>query len=157
MAMTPVDILHTEFKTSFKGYDRSQVDEFVRLVMNALEDALKEKNEVERRLQALQDEMDGIKKIKTAISDALTLAQKSADEVKAAAHRQAELILQEAEQERMHKTIDAQNEAERYRADVALLQATKERFESEFKVMLGTYLEWLEKHKSSDALCTEVA
>ena len=78
MAITPVDIVHTQFKTSFKGYNRGQVDEFVRPVTDALEDALREKSELQRRIHALQDDLDRVKKIESAMSDALTLAQKSA-------------------------------------------------------------------------------
>ncbi|MCL5105723.1 MAG: DivIVA domain-containing protein [Armatimonadetes bacterium] len=157
MAITPVDIVHTQFKTSFKGYNRAQVDEFVRSVTDALEEAFKEKNELQRRIHTLQDDLDRIKKIESAMTDALTLAQKSAEEVKAAAHHQAELILQEAEQARVRMTIDSQTESERYRADVALLQGTRDRFESEFKQMLSTYLEWLEKRGARDEVRSEVA
>lgn len=157
MAITPVEILHTQFKTSLKGYNKVQVDAFVRSVTDALEDALKEKNELQRRIQTLQSEVDRIKKIESAMSDALTLAQKSADEVKAAAHQQAELIVKEAEQARVRMTIDSQGEAERCRAEIALLQGARDRFESEFKVMLRTYLEWLDQRRTAEDVRSEVA
>ena len=157
MSITPVDILHTEFKTSFKGYNRAQVDEFVGSVRLALEEALKDKSELARRVEALQEDVDRIRKIESAMTDALTVAQQSADEVRANAHKQAELILKEAEQSRVQMTVESQKEAEKYRADAELVHATRDRFESEFRVMLTSYLEWLDRHKSDEQDKSEVA
>ncbi|MCE5322838.1 DivIVA domain-containing protein [bacterium] len=157
MSITPVDILHTEFKTAFKGYNKAQVDEFVCSVRQALEEALKDKNELARRLDTLQEEVERIRKIESAMTDALTVAQKSADEVRSSAHKQAELILKEAEQSRVQMTVEAQKEAEKYRADVELIQATRDRFESELRGMLTSYLEWLDRRKSGEQAKSEVA
>ncbi|MEN6357762.1 MAG: DivIVA domain-containing protein [Armatimonadota bacterium] len=157
MSITPVDILHTEFKTAFKGYNRAQVDEFIGSVRQALEEALKDKSELARKLETLQEEVDRVRKIESAMTDALTVAQKSADEVRNNAHKQAELILKEAEQSRVQMTVEAQKEAEKHRADAELIQATRDRFESEFRGMLTSYLEWLDRRKSSEETKSEVA
>ena len=98
-----------------------------------------------------------MRKIESTMTEALTLAQRSADELRVAAHKQAETIIQEAEQSRVRMTADAQTEAERYRADVELLQATRDRFESEFKAMLGVYQDWLDRRKGIDLIRSEVA
>ncbi|MCE5200043.1 MAG: DivIVA domain-containing protein [Armatimonadota bacterium] len=157
MALTPVDIMHTEFNAAFKGYNRPQVDAFVQSVRQALEDVLKEKSDLLRKIDALQDEVDRVRKIESAMSEALTVAQKSAEEVRLNAHRQAELIVQEAEQSRVKTVAEAQQEAGKYRADIALLQATRDRFEAEFKGMLSSYMEWLQKHSSEEEARSEVA
>jgi cell division initiation protein len=157
MTLTPVDILHTEFKTSFKGYNRAQVDDFVHAAADALERVLRDKCDLQHKVDQLQEEVDRIHKIESAMSEALTLAQKSADEARAAAHRQAELILQEAEQARVRMTVDAQRDVERYRSDVELLQTTRDRFEAEFRAVLGVYQELLDRRKSGDVVHSEVA
>ena len=157
MALTPVDIQHIQFKTGFKGYNKSHVDEFVRNVSDALEEALKQKSELQRKIDALEEDADRVRKIESTMTNALTLAQKTADELKTNAHRQAEMILQEAEQARVRMTTEAQQEAERYRAEIALLSATKDRFETEFRAMLSSYMEWMERHKSGNEVQAEVA
>ena len=156
MSITPIDILHTQFKTTLRGYSKGQVDEFVRSAGEALEGALREKCELLRKIDQLQEDVDRVRKIESTMTEALTLAQKSADEVRAAAHKQAEAILQEAELARVRMSVDAQKEAEKYRADVELLQATKARFESEFRAMLDVYHDWLDK-RGSDIVRSEVA
>jgi len=157
MALTPVDILHTEFKTAIRGYNKSQVDEFIKSASDALESALKEKAELQRRIDALQEEIEQVRAMKSAMTDALTLAQKSADEVRASAHKQAEVILQEAEQSRIRMTTDVQRDAEKFRTEIALLEATRDRFETEFRAMLNGYIEWLDKQRSHQELKSEVA
>jgi cell division initiation protein len=157
MSITPIDILHTQFKTTFRGYSKAQVDEFVRAAGEALEGAFREKCELQRKVDQLQEDVDRVRKIESTMTEALTLAQKSADELRAAAHKQAEAIIQEAEHARVRLTADAQTEAEKYRADVELLQATRDRFESEFKAMLGVYQDWLDRRKGTDLIRSEVA
>jgi cell division initiation protein len=147
MALTPVDILHTEFKTSFRGYNTDQVDDFVDAVGEALESALTDKADLQHRLDALEEEIEAVRETKNTLADALTVAQRNADELRANAHKQAELILQEAEQSRVRLMADVQAEAEKYRAEIALLQAQRDRFETEFRAMLASYSEWLDRRE----------
>ena len=157
MALTPVDILHTQFKTAVRGYNKSQVDQFVRSVNETLEEVVQEKIELQRKIEALHEQLDAFRKIESAMTDALTLAQKGADEVKANAHRHAEMILAEAEQSRVRMTVEAQKETEKYRSEIALLQSTRDRFDAEFRAVLSGYAEWLDRRTSEDELHTEVA
>jgi len=157
MALTPVDILHTEFKTAFRGYNMTQVDDFVDAVGEALEAALMEKADLGRRLDALEDEIGAVREMKSTLAEALTVAQRNADELRANAHKQAELIIAQAEQSRVKLTADVQAEAEKYRAEIALLRAQRDRFETEFRAMLAGYSEWLERRIPEDLARSEVA
>jgi cell division initiation protein len=157
MALTPVDIQHIEFKTAIRGYSKSQVDDVMRQMAEALDEAVRDRRELQRRVEGMEDEVGRVKRMEAAISDALTLAQKTAEETRANAHKQAELILAEAEQSRVKMTVEAQKETERYRADIELLQATKERFEIEFRSLLEVYSEWLDRRGPGEVLHSEVA
>lgn len=157
MSLTPIDILHIQFKNSLKGYNRAQVDDFIKSAGVSLEEALREKCELQRKIDQMQEEIDRMKSIESTMSEALTLAQKAADEIKVSAHKQAELILQEAEQARVQMNIDAQKAVERFRIDAELLEVTRDRFESEFRAMLGRYSDWLDKRKPNEMIHSEVA
>lgn len=157
MALTPVDILHTQFKTAIRGYNKNQVDEFLRSVGEALEAALRDRADLQRKLDAIEDEIDQVRQIKGSLTDALTVAQKSADELRANAHKQAELILQEAEQSRVKLVADVQAEAEKCRTEIALLQATRDRFKAELRSMLAGYTEWLDRRTNEEIAKSEVA
>jgi len=157
MKLTLVDVLHTEFKTALRGYRTGQVDSFVNSVREAMEAELAEKERLKQRIQSLEEEVARVREIESTMTNALTLAQQTADEVKANAHRQAENILREAEQARVRMTVEAQTEAEKRRGEIALLQATRDRFETELRAMLSGYSEWLDRRKSSEAEHAEVA
>jgi|YNPNPStandDraft_1061719.scaffolds.fasta_scaffold10181_6 cell division initiation protein len=144
MALTPVDIMHTRFKTALRGYNKQHVDAFVRAAREALEQALTEKSELQRKLEALQQELDRIRKIESTMASALTIAQKSADDLRANAHRQAEMILQEAEQARVRMSIEAQRELEGVRAEIGRLQAVRDRFVAELRATLSAFQELLD-------------
>lgn len=156
MALTPVDILHTQFKGAIRGYNKHQVDEFVRSVRESMEELIRQKTELQRKVDTIEEELERIRKIESAMSTALTVAQQSADELKTSAHQQAEMILREAEQGRVQMAVDAQREIERLRTDIALLQSTRDRFESELRTMLMGYLDWLEKRKHAAESSDEV-
>jgi cell division initiation protein len=145
MALTPVDITHMRFKTALRGYSRQQVDAFVQSVKESLEQALTEKAELQRKLEIAQSELERIKKIESTMSSALTLAQKTADEIRANARRQAEIIIQEAEQTRVRMTIDAQREIERLRAEIGRLEAVRDRLAAELSSTLEAFKDLLEK------------
>lgn len=157
MSLTPVDILHTQFKSAFRGYNTEQVDDFVDAVGQALEAALKEKADLVRRIESLEEEIDEVRKIKSTLADALAVAQRNADELRANAHKQAELIIAEAEQARVKLMADVQAEAEKLRAEVSLLQAQRDRFEAEFRAMLASYTEWLDRRGRDELVRSEVA
>lgn len=157
MALTPVDILHTHFKTALRGYNRAQVDQFARSVTETLDEALREKSELLRRIEALEEEVERVRKIESTMTDALTLAQKTADEVKANAHRHAEMIVAEAEQARVRMTVEAQKEVEKTRSEIEMLHSARERFDAEFRAMLRGYLDWLDRRNADERERAEVA
>jgi len=157
MALTPVDILHTEFKSAFRGYNKDQVDEFADSVSEALESALRDKADLARRVDSMQEEIDQVREMKTTLADALAVAQRNVDELRANAHKQAELIVAEAEQARVKMTADVQVEAEKLRAEIALLRAQRDRFETEFRAMLSGYSEWLDRRGRDELVHSEVA
>jgi cell division initiation protein len=157
MVLTPVDILHTQFRGAIRGYNKQQVDEFVRLVRESMEELIREKSELQRKVDTIGDELERIRKIESAMSTALTVAQQSADELKANAHQQAEMIIREAEQRRVQLTADAQKEVERLRTDIDVLESTRDRFESEFRTSLIGYLDWLDKRRKVVELPKDVA
>ena len=57
MSITPIDILHTQFKTTFRGYSKAQVDGFVRAAGEALEGAVRERCELQRKIDQLQEDV----------------------------------------------------------------------------------------------------
>jgi len=97
MKLTPLDIRQATFGSSFRGYDRKEVDFFLETVAREFEVLARENMEFRERLLALESTHNELKKKEGALTDALVSAQKIMDEMKANAQKEGELILKEAE------------------------------------------------------------
>jgi cell division initiation protein len=94
--ITVVDIQHKTFKRQLQGYDRTEVDQFLDEVIETLEDEAGARAALEAEIADLKERISHFKAMEESLQSTLLLAQRTADEVKAAAHKEADLIRQEA-------------------------------------------------------------
>ena len=142
MGLAPIDLLHQEFRHRLRGYEPAQVDEFLRTAATALEEALKESTRLAEEVRKLEAEVQRYRDIESTLKDALVLGQTAADELKAAAHREADLITRESQERVRRETEQAVRELE-------ALRTAKGRFLIEFRSLLRSYLDMCED--STDA------
>lgn len=118
MALTPLDIHNKEFRRSFRGYNEDEVDDFLDQVTRDFEALIREKEELTEQLSQAQARIEQYRNLETALQNAIVVAQSAADEVKANARKEAELILQEAHAE-AERIIHAAQERQRRIQDEA--------------------------------------
>lgn len=94
--VTVVDIQHKTFKRALQGYERTEVDQFLDEVIETLEDDASARAALEAEIADLKERISHFKSMEESLQSTLLLAQRTADEVKAAAHKEADLIRQEA-------------------------------------------------------------
>jgi cell division initiation protein len=94
--VTVVDIQHKTFKRALQGYERTEVDQFLDEVIETLEDEASARAALEAEIADLKERISHFKSMEESLQSTLLLAQRTADEVKAAAHKEADLIRQEA-------------------------------------------------------------
>jgi len=94
--VTVVDIQHKTFKRVLQGYDRTEVDQFLDEVIETLEDEASARAALEAEIADMKERISHFKSMEESLQSTLLLAQRTADEVKAAAHKEADLIRQEA-------------------------------------------------------------
>lgn len=97
--ITPVDIQHKQFRKALQGYSREDVDSFLDEVIEALEEEIDERTKLESRIGELQEKLAHFKAMESSLQSTLVLAQRTADEVKASAHKEVDLIKQRAKLE----------------------------------------------------------
>jgi cell division initiation protein len=146
-----VDIQHKTFKKALQGYDRGEVDQFLDEVIESLEDEAHARAALEAELADLRDRVSHFKSMEDSLQNTLLLAQRTADETKASAHKEADLIKAEArlasEREiatHAGRTDDARREMQR-----AVDAAEKAR--SELRSLLMTHLSLLDRNTSTPA------
>ena len=94
--ITVVDIQHKTFKRALQGYERTEVDQFLDEIIETLEDEASARAALEAEIADMKERISHFKSMEESLQSTLLLAQRTADEVKAAAHKEADLIRQEA-------------------------------------------------------------
>ena len=94
--ITPVDIQHKTFKKALQGYDRAEVDQFLDDVIETLEDDAQHRAALDAEIADLKERISHFKAMEESLHNTLVLAQRTADEVKASAHKEADLIREQA-------------------------------------------------------------
>jgi cell division initiation protein len=94
--ITPVDIQHKSFKKALQGYDRSDVDAFLDEIIETLEDEAQQRAALDAEIADLKERVSHFKAMEESLQNTLVLAQRTADEVKASAHKEADLIRERA-------------------------------------------------------------
>lgn len=129
MKITPLDIEHKEFKKSLQGYAREEVDQYLDEVAESFELEIAERGKLEAELADLRERVAHFDAIKETLQNTLVLAQRTADEVKANAHKETDLIKQKAKlevndelQEMRHKLDEAKAELARMHDQVATVK-----------------------------------
>ena len=97
--LTPLDIRKQEFRKTLRGYDTLGVEDFQARVADALERAIRERQVLEERLAALTEQLRVFREREKAMNEALVAAQQLRQETRAAAEREGQAIVREAEAE----------------------------------------------------------
>lgn len=112
MKVTPVDVQHKQFRKTLQGYAREEVDSFLDDIIETLEEQIEERTKLESRIGELQEKLAYFKAMEDSLQSTLVLAQRTADEVKAAAHKEVDLIKQRAR-------LDLENELSEIKMRIA--------------------------------------
>ncbi|MBC5824262.1 MAG: DivIVA domain-containing protein [Candidatus Eremiobacteraeota bacterium] len=96
MKITPVDIQHREFKKALQGYAREDVDRFLDQIIESMEEDIDQRTQMESTIADLSEKVSHFKTMEASLQSTLLLAQRTADEVKATAHKEVDIIKQQA-------------------------------------------------------------
>jgi cell division initiation protein len=144
MKMTPLDVQQQEFKVGMRGYNREEVDLFLRAVSEAMEDLVKENAALKERLESLEGQLQGLRQKESALNDLLLTTQSMAETLKQSAYREAEMILKEAEMKAEDAVKKAQEEYGALQHDILGLQRQRILAIEKLKGLLQTFQKMIE-------------
>ncbi|HEY9085135.1 MAG TPA: DivIVA domain-containing protein [Candidatus Tyrphobacter sp.] len=143
--LTPIDIQHKTFKRALQGYDRAEVDQFLDEVIEAMEDGGTQRAALEAEIADLKERISHFKAMEESLHNTLVLAQRTADEVKASAHKESDLIKEQARLA-AEREIAGYNEAiSEVRREHQRALEESEKTRSELRSLLMTHLALLDK------------
>jgi len=95
--VTPLEIQNRQFSRKRRGIDPVEVEAFLALVGEEIEDLTRGRAELESRVRALEIENSDHRERERLLRDTLLSAQRASDDIRGAALKEAELIVQQAE------------------------------------------------------------
>jgi DivIVA domain-containing protein len=144
--LTPVDIRSQEFHRALRGYDPGGVEEFRQRVAEELERLLRERAQMEERLQGFREQLKAFRDRERALNEALVAAQQLRADMEQSARREADLIVREARAQAEQILAEA-------RAAEAAVRRDLEAAERQLAAYLGAFRTLLERYLSEvDAL-----
>ena len=143
--ITIIDIQHKEFKKSLQGYDRNEVNEFLDEIIETLEDENSMRTALQGEIAELRERLSHFKTMEESLQSTLLLAQRTADEVKAAAHKEADLIKQEARLTAEREVSGLSARIDESRREAQRHQDTAEKAKSELRSLLMSHLSLIER------------
>ena len=136
--LTPLDIRKQDFRKTLRGYDTLGVEDFRMRVADALERAMRERQVLEERVSALTEQLRVFREREKAMNEALVAAQQLRQDTRAAAEREGQVIVREAEAE-AKRLLDAARSAQN------TVQAKMAETERQFQQYMGGFRALLER------------
>ncbi|MEW6308849.1 MAG: DivIVA domain-containing protein [Bacillota bacterium] len=145
MPLTPLDIHNKEFRRAFRGYSEEEVDEFLDEVVRDFDSLIKENAALKDELEHLRVEVSRSHGLEETLESTLVMAQRTSEDVREAARREAENIIREASirSDREYQTL--REKADRARHEFETLQRQVNLFRLKMRSILQAQLEMLQE------------
>ncbi len=142
--LTPVDINKKEFRRAMRGYHEDEVDKFLDQLARDYEQCLRKNLDLEEALQQKEAQIKQYRNLEETLNSTLVMAQKTAEEVKQNAAREAQLLLRETrvQAEEIIRQATAQKEALEF--EQAELRQSLAGFKTQLKAYLKVQMEMVE-------------
>jgi cell division initiation protein len=144
MSLTPVEIRHVRIARRPLGYERPSVDRLLDEIASSYEDVWRDRADLRDEIDRLEGELRRQREIEEALRNTLLSAERMADELRARAHHEADLIVAEARTKGREIAASAEAEEQRVRDEIRRLRTLETDFRAEFRAFLTAALDRLE-------------
>jgi cell division initiation protein len=144
VTLTPVEIRHVSLGRRPLGYDRGATDELLDRIVESYEAVWRERADLREELERLEGEIARFKELEVLLRNTLVSAERSADDIRAQARREADLVLEEARAKARETTVSAETERERIKAEIRRLKSLESDMRAEYKAFLLRSLDRVE-------------
>ena len=140
MRITPHDIRQQQFTVRmFRGFHPQEVDAFLEDVADDYESLLKEAQLLKEQIAAQEERQRGVIERERTLQETLVTTQRLVEEMKAAAKRESDLIVREAEL-RGEKAVEAaRGEEARIRVEIQALKRTRRQVREDLLATVERY------------------
>ena len=117
ISITPLDMRQARFTTSMRGFDKADVTSFLQEAAEGFDQAMRENERLRIEIVKLETSLNQFRELEGSLKTTLMTAQKTADDMRDNAQKEAERLVREAEgrvelmmQKAQAKTEDVERE-----------------------------------------------
>lgn len=144
MNLSKIDLLNKKFSRAALGYAPREVDQFLVEVAEALGEAADRQRELGRKAKRLDVQLQEYRQRDETLRDTLMSTQKMVDELKVAAGREAEIILNEASGKAREIVQRGHERLAQLHEEIESMKRQRNQFRIQLKGMVQAHLELLE-------------
>lgn len=141
MKITPLEIKRQQFKKAMRGYDTVEVETFLEMLSNEVEDLLKANKDLRDKTIELETTLLDYRNMEKTLQQTLMQAQEASGKSIENSRKEASLIIQEAEQKASQIVEKARLDFARAKEEISTLKARKESILSKLKILLKSELD----------------
>jgi len=150
MRITPLDIQQKQFPVKFRGFDEEEVDSFLELVREEMEELLRDNASLREESKKCEKQLKEYKNIESTLRDTLVTTQQIVEEHKNNAKQEAGLIKKEAELKAEEMLREAQTKVVKIHEDISDLKGIRRHFKEEVKRLIESHLGLIEFDKERE-------
>jgi cell division initiation protein len=152
MELTPLEIQQKQFRVRFfRGLDLKEVESFLQIVAEHMSALLKDIDELRRESQDKERQLNEYREREQTLKNTLISAQKTVEQMKVNAEKEATLLVSEAEVKAERILNNAHNRLAQIHEDIAELKRQRTQFELKFRATIETYQKMLDMQKEEEA------
>ncbi len=150
MRITPLDIQQKQFASKFRGFDMEEVDSFLELIREEMEELLRENANLREEAKRFEKQLKEYKSMEGTLRDTLIGTQQMVEEYRNNATKEADLIRKEAELRADEIIGNAQAKVVKIHEDITDLKGIRRHFKEEVKRLIQSHMSMLEFDKERE-------
>ena len=144
MRLTALDIREQQFRRIMRGFDPDEVVTFLGAVASEYEQLVSENRDIRQRLLDLEHQIAEFQNMEKALRDTLLTAERVTSETRENAHKEAGLILREAEMAAQQATAGISAEILQKRRELSELQQRKKDYLFGVRALAQSHLQMID-------------
>ncbi len=144
MKITPLDVGNHRFPKRWRGYDQSEVDVFLEMVRQEMEEIIQENTYLTEELKKKSASLSEYRQNEQLLKDSMINAQRISEDMKNSMVKEAQAILAQAELEAEAIIHKAHERVIQLQEDVQDLKEQRVRAREELRSVLNTHMALIE-------------
>lgn len=141
MKITPLEIKRQQFKKVMRGFDPVEVETFLDMLSNELEEHVRTTKDLRDRILELETQLADYKNMEKTLQQTLMQAQEASGKSIENSRKEADLIIRDAELKAQQIIEKARADFSKIKEEISALKARKESVLSRLKILLSSELD----------------